>query len=317
MPRSKGTARFSKRPVRLEDDPSYRGHALSKKQRTIGVAAGRAESNAGATPNAQMDAAFAKQAESFLCPLSLELPDDPVYAEDFQIYDRKSVQAWFDSESGAMVKSPVTREWMGKTLKPAPHVRDLFDNFIVPGLWKCERAQAWLKRLNEKKEREAKVKELQEGAANGDPKKMYEFAVALRHGKHGLTIDIPSAYKWYEKAAEAGHHGACATYGLCLMNGINLPKNERMGLAYLQSSALLGSEAGCFEIGLLYQQGAYGYPKDEEKAHMWYRRMATCGHRDAGDDRRRRAENSLNTVMIEDDDDEEYVVIEDDDDEEQ
>lgn len=302
MARSKDTARTSKRPARLEEDPTYRGPQLSKKQRTVGVAAGRAEANAAATPDAQMAAAFAKQAESMLCPLSLELPDDPVVGEDFQIYDRKTVSDWFATEAGAMVKSPVTREWMGKTLKPAPWVRDMFDNFIVKGLWKCDHALAWLKRLNDKKEREAKVRELTAGAGNGEPKKMYEFACALRHGTYGLTIDIPSAYKWYEKAADAGHHGACATYGLCLMNGINLPKNERMGLAYLQSSALLGSEAGCFEIGLLYQQGSYGYPKDDEKARMWYRKMATCAHRDGGDDRRKRAAEYLVPVVVLEDD---------------
>lgn len=304
MARSKATARVPKRPARLEEDPTYRGPQLSKKQRTVGVAAGRAQANAAATPEAEMAAAFAKQAESMLCPLSLELPDDPVVAEDFQIYDRKTVQDWFATEAGAMVKSPVTREWMGKTLKPAPWVRDMFDNFIVKGLWKCEHAKAWLKRLNEKKEREAKVKELQTGAANGEPKKMYEFAVALRHGTYGLTIDLSAANSWYQKAAEAGHHGACATYGMCLMLGINMEMNERVGLAYLQSSALLGSEAGCFEIGLLYQLGTHGYPKDEEKARMWFGKMATCAHRDGGADRRKRAEEYLvPVVVIEDDDD--------------
>ena len=60
------------------------------------MAAGRAQANATATPDAEMAAAFAKQAESCLCQITLELPDDPVYALDFKLYDRKAIQEWFD-----------------------------------------------------------------------------------------------------------------------------------------------------------------------------------------------------------------------------
>tara|TARA_Y100001954_G_scaffold204591_2_gene226076 strand:+ start:2494 stop:3444 length:951 start_codon:yes stop_codon:yes gene_type:complete len=300
MPKSKLTAR-SKRPA--DPDPSYQGR-VSMQKLTTGVAAGRAEARAAfeARASDRSDAlakAFEEQGQSMLCPITQQLPDNPVRAEDRFLYDRNALEEYFNGVTGDSVRSPVTGQLMGKSLQPAADVRDMFENFIIRGHWADELALAWLARHNEKKKNESKVAELQMGAEKGDPKKMYEFANALRDGKYNLAKDARAANKWYKKAAGMGHPVACATYGILLIHGLNIDKNITLGASYVMSSALLGSEGGCYEIGLMFKDGLHGYPKDEDEARMWMGKMHECKHHDAGESRRQAASKFLTPVVME------------------
>lgn len=273
MPQSKATA-GSKRPA---DDTSYTGR-VPKQQLTTDLAD-----------------KFRQQAKTLLCPFTKELPDNPVRAQDGILYDRKAIENYFNCVPGECIDSPVTLESMGKSLEPAADVMDMFKNSIITGQWQCEHALAWLLRRNEKNKDEAKVTELQMGAEKGDPNMMYDFANALYNGWYDLEEDAPTATKWYEEAADKGHASACATYGILLIHGLmnsrlhESDKKETLGVSYLMASALLGSETGCFEIGLMFKDGLRGYPKDEHKARVWMGRMHDCKHRDADDNRRQAA----------------------------
>ena len=57
--------------------------------------------------------------EEYVCPITAELPIDPVTAEDGRFYERHAIEEWFSRQPEAQVKSPMTNELMGKRLLPA------------------------------------------------------------------------------------------------------------------------------------------------------------------------------------------------------
>ena len=46
-------------------------------------------------------------AVEFLCPITQELPLDPVTAEDGRVYERRAIENWLDRQRGS-AKSPIT-----------------------------------------------------------------------------------------------------------------------------------------------------------------------------------------------------------------
>jgi WD40 repeat protein len=62
---------------------------------------------------------------SLLCPISMEICEDPVWADDGNVYERSAIQAWFRYQEnlGQHVSSPLTREPMSKKLEDAPELK--------------------------------------------------------------------------------------------------------------------------------------------------------------------------------------------------
>ena len=91
-------------------------------------------------------------ADEFLCPITSELPVDPVMAEDGRVYERKAIKEWFATKPEDEVKSPITNELMGKKLLPAVQVRNTIKAMVQSGAISGEKADAWNKRLAEEQE---------------------------------------------------------------------------------------------------------------------------------------------------------------------
>ncbi len=62
-------------------------------------------------------------AADLVCPITQELPIDPVMAEDGKIYERNAILEWF-SEKGPRITSPSTNARMGTRLLPAVQTRN-------------------------------------------------------------------------------------------------------------------------------------------------------------------------------------------------
>ena len=78
-------------------------------------------------------------AEEYVCPITAELPIDPVTAEDGRCYERCAIEEWFARQAQAQVKSPVTNGPMGKRLFPAVKStlkRLVESSAIKAGAWK-------------------------------------------------------------------------------------------------------------------------------------------------------------------------------------
>ena len=75
-------------------------------------------------------------AEELVCPITQELPVDPVIASDGRVYDRKAVEDWIASRQskGEPLKSPINNMPMETTLLPAPQVRTMIRHLMQSGV---------------------------------------------------------------------------------------------------------------------------------------------------------------------------------------
>ena len=99
-------------------------------------------------------------ADEYLCPITQELPIDPVMAEDSKIYERWAIEEWL----GKQQRSPSTGTAMGTRLTPVTQVRNTIGHLVASGVIDGDKATAWKKKLEEEK----KAKELRAEAEEGD-----------------------------------------------------------------------------------------------------------------------------------------------------
>ena len=136
-------------------------------------------------------------ADEYVCPITAELPIDPVTAEDGRCYERWAIEEWFLKQPQPQVKSPVTNEPMGKRVLPAVQVRNTLKRLMESGAISGSKADAWKKAKAE----EAVVAVLRAQAEGGDANAMRKLGFAYRDGKLGLKQDRKQAYSWLEQAA--------------------------------------------------------------------------------------------------------------------
>ena len=67
-----------------------------------------------------------------ICPLTRELPIEPVAAEDGAVYEREAIEQHFQGK--ANVKSPITNEPMDTRLIPAQQLQNLIREMVKAGL---------------------------------------------------------------------------------------------------------------------------------------------------------------------------------------
>ena len=136
-------------------------------------------------------------ADEYVCPITAELPINPVTAEDGRCYERCAIEEWFSKQPRPQVKSPVTNELMGKRLFPAVQVRNTLKRLVESGAISGSKADAWKKAMAE----EAEVAAIRVKAEGGDARAMRQLGYAYRKGTRGLKQDRKQAYSWLEQAA--------------------------------------------------------------------------------------------------------------------
>ena len=68
----------------------------------------------------------------FECPLSLDIMEDPVIAEDGYSYEKEEIESWIklSEDKGNLITSPITGDNMGKTLIPNTVLKDIIKNSV-------------------------------------------------------------------------------------------------------------------------------------------------------------------------------------------
>ena len=84
-------------------------------------------------------------AEELICPITTELPVDPVTAEDGRVYERRAIEDWI-ARPGEL-KSPTLNTPMGPRLYPATQVRNVIERMVRTGAISGPKAEAWSKKL--------------------------------------------------------------------------------------------------------------------------------------------------------------------------
>ena len=204
-------------------------------------------------------------AADLVCPITQELPFDPVMAEDGKIYERNAIVEWLGRER----TSPVTRARMGTRIIAAIQTKNTISTLIKSGAIEGEIAEAWEKKLADEK----LVKEMRAKAEGGDGPAMYRLGGWCNSGMNGLTKDDVQARAWYERSAAARHPKGMAAFGECLLLGIGGPQDNALGLVNVTEAAYLGSDVGVMKLGRAFYNGKYGLPRDPARAKFWLKKI--------------------------------------------
>ena len=224
-------------------------------------------------------------AEEYVCPITAELPIDPVTAEDGRCYERCAIEEWFVRQPQPQVKSPVTNEPMGKRLFPAVQLRNTLKRLVESGAISGSKADAWKQAMAE----EAEVAALLVEAEGGDAVAMCDLGVAYRDGKRGLKKDLTQAFTWFKRAADLKDVYGLAECGIAYLNGDGVERSSTRGIAMISVAATLGSEHACGLLGQANAEGLWGFDKDPHEATRLYREMQKCTCRNSNEEYRERA----------------------------
>ena len=224
-------------------------------------------------------------AEEYVCPITAELPIDPVTAEDGRCYERCAIEEWFVRQPQPQVKSPVTNEPMGKRLFPAVQLRNTLKRLVESGAISGSKADAWKQAMAE----EALGVRMRVKAEGGDAVAMRDLGVAYRDGKRGLKKDLTQAFTWFKRAADLKDVYGLAECGIAYLNGDGVERSSTRGIAMISVAATLGSEHACGLLGQANAEGLWGFDKDPQEATRLYREMQKCDRRDSNEEYRERA----------------------------
>ena len=87
--------------------------------------------------------------DHLICPLTLELPVDPVTAEDGRVYELEAIQEYVahgPNSQNERVKSPLTQVIIGKSLVKAFQHKNMIATLIENGTISGELADTWMER---------------------------------------------------------------------------------------------------------------------------------------------------------------------------
>ena len=228
-------------------------------------------------------------ADMFLCPITKELPVDPVLAADGKIYERAKIEEWLAKHD----TSPATGEKMkDKVLTAASSVVTGTIDFLL----KCNAVDEQKKKtLKEKLENEQKVQELKSKVEAGDYDAMCSLGFAYRDGEFGLTKSKKEAQNWFRRSAEGGNNRGMSVYG-----GLLVDKGDLiLGMHYLTRTAT-ECMYSAYRIGRAYHEGEFGLPKDFHQAKHYFSMVDKCTVKNLQFFERTRAEVATKLRAIQD-----------------
>ena len=228
----------------------------------------------------KMRASINDVAADLLCPITQELPFDPVMAKDGKIYERTAILEWFRNKDGEAT-SPSTGKVIGTELLPAVQVRNTIESLIKSGAIEGEAAEAWQKKLKQ----ETRVKEMRAKADGGDGDAMYWLGVCYENGQFGIAKDYVQARAWFERSAAVCCPKGLAAFGACSLLGLGGSVETSLGLVNVTEAAGLGSDLGAYRLGDAFTKGKFGLPKDPVRARFWIKKIidGECEHKHMND----------------------------------
>lgn len=210
-------------------------------------------------------------AQEWRCPLTQELPVDPVCAEDGRVYERTAIETALLYQR----KSPMTNEPMGCRLVPVVQIRNSIRSMIDSKLLPEATIDAWKQRTFEN----TQVMDLRRLARSKDERgaaAAHTLGVWHLHGGMGLPRDDATAYVWFKRGADLGNITSVATCGALCALGRGVQRNDSRAVFYYMQAAMAGSAAACWNLGMCFTTGLCGLDKDEDEALKWFELVPAC-----------------------------------------
>eukprot|EP00966_Prymnesium_polylepis_P046992 1088683-Prymnesium_polylepis.1 len=220
--------------------------------------------------DAALEVSDDQAAEDWLCPLTRELPFDPVIAEGGCLYERCAIEAYQAVQRAAKVEclSPVNSLPMGARLMANAHARNTIDKLVRSGKIGGARAERWL----EKKADEELVNADRARALQGDTEAMWRLGVWSKYGGRGVPIDVPAAFAWFKRGGDLGQPSCLWKAGAMLIAAHGCPKNRTHGMLLVGQAAEKGSAGAIRYLADCYLAGTHGLPRDVLQAKAWLER---------------------------------------------
>ncbi len=108
-----------------------------------------------------------------------------------------------------------------------------------------------------------------------------ELAFRLHEGSDDTEPDYDEAAFVIKIAADRGSPAALCDYGVYLMNGDGVEKDEAAAVECWEKAAEQDFAAAQYKLGVCYMQGACGVEKDEAKAADYFTKAAEGGNSDS------------------------------------
>ena len=128
--------------------------------------------------------------------------------------------------------------------------------------------------LDEKEFDERYIDLIRLAAEGGCPEAQY---------RHGCNLydsgKVSEAVKFYFKAAQEDYAPAQWCYGLDVLHGNGVDKNEQLGLSYIRMAA---EQRYVYAVEFMidaYENGKYGFDDDEAELQKWQRILPFCEYR--------------------------------------
>ena len=121
--------------------------------------------DAAQTENKRCKTTTSNVVDELLCPITQQLPVDPVTAEDGRLYERAAIEEWIEKKKEEkFVRSPSTNEDMELHLTDAVQIRITIQHLVQSGLVDDDKAAAVKEQLA-----------LEKAANEGDGNALYEM----------------------------------------------------------------------------------------------------------------------------------------------
>jgi hypothetical protein len=237
----------------------------------------------------------------YRCPITQELPVDPVVAEDGQAYERSAIEDWFERQKGGEVKSPMTNQSIGKTLLPAVQTRSAIERLIQKGIIQGEAALTWTEKRAELMAIDKDKRPVLAKANKGHLPSMRVIGFCYRDGTHGFKKDQAKCVEWFQRGAEKDDPMCVVSLAVFYIHGNGVPRDPVRGIIELTRAAMLGSEHGAACLGNHYTSGENGLIKNESEATRWYKFSRECKTKDTVKDFRERRDTWLKARNLLDD----------------
>ena len=197
-------------------------------------------------------AALGTAAVELICPITHELMYRPVLAADGHFYEWSAIRRWIAENAGRALRSPVTNATMDtKLMGPNEQVTNVIKALVDSGALTMEAVDAY----RQKEIAECKFKKYLADAQNDSLDKEVRMEAVFRVSSHfSSDKDYREARKWLALGAELGCMRCMGLYSEYLMEGIEGPKNEVMGMHYATVAAHAGSDVANFRLGMLLAQ---------------------------------------------------------------
>ena len=214
--------------------------------------------------------------EDLICPITRELPWDPVTAGDGRVYERSAIEQHMRNNRHDL-RSPMTNERMQATLLPTPQIKNLIQTLIDNGVITGDIVDAWKLKLTQQKRKEELLRE----AEAGDVRALGRVATSYNHGINGFPVDKKLSFFWSNRAHYAGDIKSTARIGFFLVQGEGTEQDTALGVVYISIAAANGSDFAAYRLGMALALGRYHLPINVPEAIKWLTKATnnTCEHR--------------------------------------